>query len=81
MTDKNGINPELLQPEDVVKSKRVRKLKVTKTEEPAVEAKESQYSHPEYDMYKVYQQYFEQQEKSILEYWTTIIRNIWNVPK
>lgn len=89
MTDENGINPELLQPEDVVKPKRVRKPKVAKTEEPAVEAKEEEtvepgwkytytYNHPEYDMYMAYQKYFEQQQKSILDYWTTVMKNIWN---
>lgn len=82
MTD--NINPDLLQPEDVVKPKKTRKPKVVK-EEPAVEAKESttkttfQYCYnPDYDMYISYQKYFEQQQKAILEYWTTVMRNIWN---
>lgn len=89
MTDKNVINPDLLQPEDApTKTKRTRKPKVAevKIEEPAVKAKETasstvwsyNYNHPEYDMYMAYQKYFEQQQKSILEYWTTVMRNIWN---
>jgi len=86
MTDENGINPENLQPEDTVKPKRVRKPKVEKTEEPAVEAKEETieagwqytYNHPEYDMYKAYQKYFEEQSKTVLDYWTAVMKNLWN---
>lgn len=83
MTDENGIDPDLLQPEDTVKPKRVRKTKTEKTEKPAVEAKEETgqqytYTHPEYDMYKAYQKQFEEQQKQVLEFWTAVMRNIWN---
>lgn len=77
MTDK--IDPELLQPEDTVKPKRTRKLKVEET----IKETPSQYTyeHPGYDMYQAYQKYFEQQQKTILEYWTAVLNNIWNPGK
>lgn len=32
-------------------------------------------SNPEFDIYKQYQDYFEAQQKQILEYWTTVLNN------
>lgn len=32
-------------------------------------------SNPEYDIYKQYQVYFEEQQKQILEYWTNVLNN------
>lgn len=32
-------------------------------------------NHPEYDLYKTYQSYFEEQQKQVLEYWTTVLNN------
>lgn len=86
MTDQNGINIDQLQPEDVVKPKRTRKTKVEKTEDTVNEsasatAQSGKYTHPEYDMYMAYKEYFEQQQKAVLEYWTVVLRNIWNLPK
>ena len=81
MSNETKLNPELLQPEDVVKTKRARKSKVKKAESVSEDQGTVKYSHPEYDMYMSYQKYFEQQQKSILEYWTTVLRNIWNIPK
>ena len=34
-------------------------------------------SNPEYDLYKTYQDYFEAQQKQVLEYWTTVLNNVF----
>lgn len=34
-------------------------------------------TNAEYDLYKVYQEYFESQQKQVLENWTAVLNNIF----
>jgi hypothetical protein len=55
MTDTTNINPELLQPEDVVKPKRIRKPKVDNTtvtkDHAKTESENHDLNYPTYDRY------------------------------
>lgn len=50
-----------------------RKPKVEKVEE----AEEQTSAKTEYDLYKAYQDYFEGQQKQVMNYWTTVMNNMF----
>mgnify|MGYP003353075764 CR=1 FL=1 len=41
------------------------------------ETQETSTNHPEYDLYKIYQDYFESQQKQVLETWTAVLNNVF----
>lgn len=53
-----------------------RKTKVEKVEGAEVET----FAKAEYDLYALQKHYFEQQQKQVLEYWTSVLNNVfwWN---
>lgn len=41
------------------------------------EKPEDSTNHPEYDLYRIYQEYFENQQKLAFDFWRQIINNVW----
>ena len=48
-----------------------------KTTKPMDEPEDKTPTHPEYEFYKAYQEYFENQQKLAFDFWRQIINNVW----
>ena len=48
-----------------------------KTTEPMDEPEDKTPTNPEYEFYKLYQEYFENHQKLMFDFWSQAIKNVW----